>query len=112
MSEPVTIWEREGEEWKDFPGNTRRQVVYVSPDETEDPLAAGQVDDLRRAKHLTDAECAAEVHWTVFHEAQCQVEGMTVGPGHPHFEYWVEQNHKYARWAPIIERFATHDQAV
>jgi hypothetical protein len=58
-------------------------------------------------KRFTDAELAAELLWTVFHEAQCEVEGRKLNPEDPRVDHWIRHNREYARQAPIVERFAT-----
>ncbi|MEZ2373094.1 hypothetical protein [Arthrobacter sp. RCC_34] len=81
MSEPVTIWERAGSIY----GN-RAGVIY----------SRQVVDHLRRAKHLTNAEIAAE-YWAS-HGADTGGEGAL---------HWTPLSKRLT-----LRRFAEHDQAV
>ncbi|SEB29019.1 hypothetical protein SAMN04489745_3115 [Arthrobacter woluwensis] len=93
MIEPVTIWKR------DDIAN-----VYTHPASWPTTRAVHFLwaDGMRKAKHLTDAELAAE------HFSWCFLASHTA------FEDggWSRDAEAYSKRAQTIRRFATHDQAV
>lgn len=62
----------------------------------------GYADDLRRAKHLTDAELAAEHFSWLFLASHTAFEDGG----------WSRVAEECSKRAQVLERFATHDQAV
>lgn len=93
MSEPVTIWKR------DDIAN-----VYRHPASWPTTRAVHFVwaDGMRRAKHLTDAEMAAEYFSWLFLASHTAFED----------DRWSRLAEECSKRAQVLERFAVHDQAV
>lgn len=92
MSEPLTIWE------KDSTGN-----IYTRPGGAgRVSVWAHKANRLRRAKHLTDAEIAAEHFSWLFLASHTAFEN----------DGWNREADEHSKRAQVIHRFATHDQAV